>query len=411
MTIRPYLQNISKKTGLGTVYYILDFLNPSTRETVQFKTTVKIEKKHWKKNKVSTSHPSHYELNDSLNTELQEIHKILNELRIRSIPINATNVKNYRQVEKEGEKDFISLAKEYIALRTDAKPRMIEKLVNLVTRLEDFSGGKKFYYSQITQKWINDFTLYLQQERPDHPNKNLRKSQQPSTIHKTFSFLRQILNHYNKLDIIDAKYKNLNYPRAFKQKQMVLLEDEIRTLLEFQPPRESLQRVKDLAMVQLFTGLRYSDAVKINKTNVFNGQLSITAVKTNQNIHIPLHPALKTLLEKYDYDLTPLMISNQKYNDHLKTLIQMSGIDSKAEHIYFENGKQVTTQRFKYELVGSHTFRRTFITNAIIKGIPLHVIQSITGHTTLKQLSEYVNIADAIKEQEMNKLNGLFSVG
>ncbi len=53
---------------------------------------------------------------------------------------------------------------------------------------------------------------------------------------------------------------------------------------------------------------------------------------------------------------------------------------------------------------------RTFITNAIIKGIPLHVIQSIKGHTTLKQLSEYVNIADSIKQQEMNKMNELFRV-
>lgn len=81
-----------------------------------------------------------------------------------------------------------------------------------------------------------------------------------------------------------------------------------------------------------------------------------------------------------------------------------------AESVVFENGKKVVCLKPKFELVASHTFRRTFITNAIVKGIPLHVIQSITGHTTLKQLSEYVNIANSIKQQELNKMNELFRV-
>lgn len=102
---------------------------------------------------------------------------------------------------------------------------------------------------------------------------------------------------------------------------MVFQEPEIRKLIEYQPNRDSIKRVKDLALCQLFTGLRYSDAIRINQSNIVNGKLAITAEKTIQNIYIPLHPALKTILEKYDYDLSPLIISNQKYNEHLKDLV------------------------------------------------------------------------------------------
>ena len=88
----------------------------------------------------------------------------------------------------------------------------------------------------------------------------------------------------------------------------------------------------------------------------------------------------------------------------MKDLVKLAGIESKAEYIYFESGVKKTYQKHKYDLVASHTFRRTSITNAIIKGIPLHV-QNITGHTKLKQLSDYVNIADSIRQVEMNKMN------
>lgn len=89
---------------------------------------------------------------------------------------------------------------------------------------------------------------------------------------------------------VDAEFLNLILK--------VLIESEIRKLIEYMPTRDSIIRVKDLALIQLFTGLRYSDAIKINQSNIFNDQLSITAEKSNQNINIPLHSTLKNILEK-----------------------------------------------------------------------------------------------------------------
>ncbi|MCH7411646.1 site-specific integrase [Belliella sp. DSM 111904] len=409
MNVKPLLKNVNK-AGIGTVYIYLDFYTKSTREQIFFKTPVKVEKKHWNPTGKVKLHPNSKELNELINNDLQDVLQIVNEMKLKDIEVKANSLKEYKEKLKEGIKDLVTLGNEYVAGRFDASPRMKEKLNNLITRLDDFSKGKKLYYSQINQSWINQFTLYLQTDKPKHKNQNLRSGQQPSTIDKSFSFLKQILNHYHRIGLIDNKFKDLKYPKPFKVKQMVFEEKEIRKIIDFTPNRESIARVKDLALIQLFTGLRYSDAVKLNKSNIMNNQLSITTQKTNQNIAIPLHPALKSILEKYDYDLALLSISNQKYNKHLKSLIEEAGIDSKAEIIYFENGKKIVSQDFKYNLVGSHTFRRTFITNAIVKGIPLHVIQSITGHTTLKELSTYVNIADSIKASEMDKMNELFKV-
>lgn len=413
MNISFKLRNISKKSQIGKIYVYIDFYTTTHRRQIFIATPVKIESYYWnsKTQKLNKFHPSFEELTKTLEIEKNKVWNIINKFELSGIEITPESIQDYIGIKKEGTKDLITLGREYIMIRTDAKPKNIEKLNNLLVRLEDFTNGKKVYYSNFNQKFINDFIEYLQTEKPKHTNKQLIKSQQPSTIHKTFSFLRQILNYYNSTGLIDDKYKNFKYPKGFKQKQMVLQEDEIKILLAFKPIISRLEKVKDLALLQLFTGLRYSDAVKLNKSNIYNNYINLNTKKTNQDLTIPLHSNLKKLIEKYNYDLSVLNISNVNYNKYLKELIELVGITSKSEYKYFVNGQMVTTQKYKYEMIASHTFRRSFITNAIIQGIPIHIIQSITGHTTLKQLSEYVTIADEIKTQQMSKLDNLFKIG
>jgi integrase len=59
-------------------------------------------------------------------------------------------------------------------------------------------------------------------------------------------------------------------------------------------------------------------------------------------------------------------------------------------------------------MIASHTGRRTFIINAILAGIPLPVIQKITGHRKLTTLQKYVEIADENKKTELEKLSNFF---
>jgi len=414
MNITATVKNVNEKTGVGKVYIYIDLYSKSSRNRIFYATVHKVEAKLFSDGKVHGRTEVTKLLNGHIQSEIETIKGLVNQLTLEGKEITKTALIEAREVKKEGVKDLVTLAKEYVEMRVDAKPKMIEKLNNLIVRLEDFQEGltprgKLLYPSDIDQKFINLFTQYLQKERPKHENKQLRKSQNPATINKTFSFLRQILNHYLNEGIVKDSFKNLKYPKSFTQRQMVFVENEIKQLIKYQPTSKRLEKVKDLALLQLYTGLRYSDAIKINESNIFNENLNITAEKTGQRIEIPLHPALKSLLNKYKNDFKALKISNVKYNDYLKELVKLAGIDTKSEFITFVDGKKKVTSEYKYDLVSSHTFRRSFITNAILQGIPLHVIQSITGHTTLKQLSEYVNIADQVKKAEVNKLNALFS--
>ncbi len=411
MNLKLTIRNVNKKTSMGTIYVYLDFNYGNVREQKFFKTPVKIAKVDWSKSgQVKKSHPNHKELNELLASEKKRILDMINEMRRDEIEVTPQSISTITEKKKEAKKDLIQLSEEYINSRTDLTERHKQKLESLVSRIKDFSKGKKVYYSSVNQKWIDSFTMYLQEGNPDSDDKNLQKSQQPSTINKTFSFFKQILNHLNREGIIDDRYKTFKYPKGFQSKKVILTENEIRKFIDYKPTTKKLQKVKDLSLIQLMTGLRYSDLINIRKTNISGNSLEIMNKKTKKYTSIPLYKELNTLLQKYDYDLSYLSLSNTNYNKYLKELMELAKVDTLVEKFYFENGEMKSVFLPKYDLIGTHTFRRTFITQAILKGIPIHVIQSITGHATLKQLSEYVNIVEEMKAVEIKKLDSLFKL-
>lgn len=59
----------------------------------------------------------------------------------------------------------------------------------------------------------------------------------------------------------------------------------------------------------------------------------------------------------------------------------------------------------KYELIGTHTGRRTFICNALTMGIPAATVMEWTGHSDYKAMKPYIKIADQEKAKAMKKFD------
>ena len=61
----------------------------------------------------------------------------------------------------------------------------------------------------------------------------------------------------------------------------------------------------------------------------------------------------------------------------------------------------------KWELVGTHSGRRTFIVNVLSRGITPKVVMKWTGHSDYKAMKPYIDIVDFIKASSMTKFDGL----
>lgn len=92
-------------------------------------------------------------------------------------------------------------------------------------------------------------------------------------------------------------------------------------------------------------------------------------------------------------------------NDYIKELGELCGIDEPQSVTYYVGNKRVDEVYPKYELLGTHAGRRTFICNALSLGIPAQVVMKWTGHSDYKAMKPYIDIADKIKADAMNKFN------
>ncbi len=178
-------------------------------------------------------------------------------------------------------------------------------------------------------------------------------------------------------------------------------------LYNFQLEDERLMRVRDIFVFQCFTGVRYSDIQNISREDIRNSTWNVRTQKTHQIIGIPLNSYALSILAKYSEFPQPLpVISNQKMNDYLKELCEAAGIDELVKTVKYKGSDRIETTYKKYEVIGTHTARRTFVSLSLQKGMKPENIMAITGHTTYSMMQKYLKIDYSHLRDEMDKVWG-----
>jgi integrase len=202
----------------------------------------------------------------------------------------------------------------------------------------------------------------------------------------------------------NLEYKNRRFTVLTEQVDKIYLtQSELKIIYELDLtgfPR--LSRVRDLFIVASYTGLRFSDLIQVKPENILNDatQIKIRTEKTSELIVIPLHKYVKEIIKKYDGSL-PNVISIQKMNEYLKEIGEKAEINATVKTAITRGGKTDNTLHKKYELISSHTARRSFATNAYLMDVPSISIMKITGHKTESSFMKYIRIS---QEDNANKL-------
>lgn len=167
--------------------------------------------------------------------------------------------------------------------------------------------------------------------------------------------------------------------------------------------KPALDRVRDWFLLLCWTGCRYSDLDKLSSEYIKDGMFQFRQQKTNNAVAIPLHPTVKKILDKYDWNI-PFPISNQKFNTALKEVMKLSGFVDIVKIKRTTNGVLREEDHPKYELISSHTGRRSFASNAYLSGIPSITIMKITGHKTEAAFLKYIKISPEEHAKKMEEM-------
>lgn len=174
------------------------------------------------------------------------------------------------------------------------------------------------------------------------------------------------------------------------------------------PDAPHLETAKDVFCFQCFTSLRYSDVYNLKKTDVYNGYITITSIKTGEPLKIELNKYSKAILEKYKdiESISALPVpSNRKLNKYVKDVCKACEINEPVCRTYYKGVERIDEIHPKYELIGTHCGRKTFICNALMMGIAPNIVMKWTGHRDYQAMRPYIDIADKAKEEAMKLFN------
>ena len=291
---------------------------------------------------------------------------------------------------------FIQERKEHATLSKTAV-----KYNQMRIHLKAFAIEKKrnIDYKNVNIEFFDDFVKYLY-------SKNLKQN----SCNKIISLLKAVLNDatergYNSSLIYKSRKFNVSTEDV---KNVYLTIGELDKLLKFDFSKmPSLDRVRDLFLVGCWTGLRFSDFTNIKPENFTNSDgdeyLELKTIKTEQNVTIPVHPVVKSIFNKYGGAM-PKALSNQKMNKYLKEVCKAVGFYDLVPMSATVGGKRVDSSFPKYDLITTHTGRRSFATNAFKSGemSPLEIM-FITGHTTETSFRKYIKITGEENAKRVGK--------
>lgn len=379
------------------------------KKTVLFSTHKNIDNVHWDPNKqrIRTAMYGHNKLNVYLRTMRQKVEDIVNTLLIEEKDPTAFYVKKlYHQSKTKTTSSkaisFFHYAENYIEKsKVHHTQSTVMAYKTVINRLKKYQSYRKedINWSSFDMNFYYDFFQYYTEEL--------------GYLNNGFGKVIKIL----KVILHDAYENNVHRNTIFRHKKfksikeevnnVYLTEEEIARMLQLNLSyNTTLEQIRDLFVIACYTGLRFSDFSRIKKQYISGDFLMIKTQKTREDLAIPLFDIVKDIMKKYKNSPNhlPQSFSNHTMNTYLKKIGAIANINQPYVKIRTKGTQHVEEVFYKYDLIFTHTARRSFATNMLKRGISSQLIMKITGHRTEKAFASYIKISQQENAEMMLKL-------
>ena len=265
-------------------------------------------------------------------------------------------------------------------------------------------------------KRITDFKFedYTPQLKSEYAKFLLKTGNNDNTVQTNQQRLARFLNYAMKIGL-HSNDKHKQFQIKTHVGAIKFLEwEEVKLMMdvELQPGFESDAR--DLFVFCCMTALRYSDVTNLKKTDIkkhtikglegVHHAIHISQVKTARPTVIPLLPEALAILEKYKDEKTDYALPHhalQSVNRTIKLVGKKAKLNAVQEKVNYKGGVCKTTYSEKWRVLTTHVARRSFVTVAATRGIPINVVSSITGQNPATTMKHYMGVIGETKFKEM----------
>ena len=339
--------------------------------------------------------PGAAELNKRLATIYEKVLACVNACIKTGVAINTEEIKKSVWNLAESNDDgpvFLKWISEQIP-KLDVKDSTRKRYRFLLNRLTEY--GKMTRWSDVTVEGIMDFDAWLRSLKSTAKDGEatakgrLGDGLSDGAVYNYHKCLKALIRRAHSFDrISDNPYDKLygKIKRGDRENVEYLTEDEMQAIENLELPLGSkMDQCRDLFVLQMWTGLAYSDAEafdisqykKVGNKWVNTGE----RIKTGVPYISQLLPPVVKVLQKYDWHVP--QIDNAQYNRTLKYIGMAAGISTPLH---------------------SHLARHSFATYMLSQGTRIENVGKMLGQTNIRTTQRYAKVLAKDVHDDFDKI-------
>lgn len=368
----------------------------------------KVQPQFWNKGKISQSikNPNHSEIQSNINKATSVITNIFNEY-IEKHKNYPSDIKAFQdllkrrlfnipdEIEKKPINDLVDYTIHFIekcesGTRTlKGKPLSENTIKTYRTSLRNITmfrdAGNNIDLDKLDLSFFLEYKEFLA----------TKLSYNINTVGKHLRTLKAIVNECREDNLTDAIFIGKRYEINNEEVAKIYLDkDEIQRIfdLDLSTQPTTLGVARDLFILGANSALRFGDWLKLDPKKMKDSIIDVNTQKTGVKVSVPINQMIKEIFKKYENTETglPPSMTNQEINRYIKLVAKKAEINEIVSVEKTIKGKKVIENKPKWEMVSSHSARRSAATNMYNMGIPTLTIMGITGHATEANFKKYI---------------------
>ena len=276
--------------------------------------------------------------------------------------------------------DLLAEYREYLITERDASENTMSSYMRDLKQLQEYLQREKGSILQaVNEKDLQDYIEHLREA-----GKSISTIARNIASWKNFF---QYLMHQNV--ITENPARSLSAGKAEHKLPEILTNKEVELLLQ-QPKASDAKGTRDKAMLELMyaTGIRVSELIDLNVSDVNLQSASIRCFSKNRERFIPMYPYAVTMLRDYmDHVRTSLVSSSE--NEAL--FVNMNGERMSRQGFwkiikYYQNKAKIKKD------ITPHMLRHSFAAHLLENGADLKSVQKMLGHSDISSTLFYTQL-------------------
>ncbi len=276
--------------------------------------------------------------------------------------------------------DLLAKYREYLVTERDASENTMSSYMRDLKQLQEYLLREKgSILQEVNEKDLQDYIEHLREA-----GKSISTIARNIASWKNFY---QYLMHQNV--ITENPARSLSAGKTEHKLPEILTNKEVELLLQ-QPKASDAKGTRDKAMLELMyaTGIRVSELIDLNVSDVNLQSASIRCFSKNRERFIPMYPYAVTILRDYmDHVRTSLVSSSE--NEAL--FVNMNGERMSRQGFwkiikYYQNKAKIKKD------ITPHMLRHSFAAHLLENGADLKSVQKMLGHSDISSTLFYTQL-------------------